>query len=203
MECSRAENFNTALVNDLLEAVEVSAITDSTGAPVMMPDSAGNMVGSFYLDGASAATKFQKIKGEAAAAGVDRSFELRKVPLAEVYLPLIAQGDKTQLGGELRIEPIPREVRNAKQILSDPRDLGPPGTVPLFLAPTLELASRDFSFTPAYIREADLRQALKKAGGSGARVEVTTLQSLVARVSEPQPEKNTLSRIRVIPPSPS
>eukprot|EP00933_Yihiella_yeosuensis_P050276 TRINITY_DN4804_c0_g2_i1.p1 TRINITY_DN4804_c0_g2~~TRINITY_DN4804_c0_g2_i1.p1 ORF type:complete len:288 (+),score=46.61 TRINITY_DN4804_c0_g2_i1:438-1301(+) len=173
----------SATVNEFLEAVDVYAVTDASGSPIMEEDSSSKkMVGRFFLDEEAASKTFSRLKDAAKAANTQQSLEIRKVPLAEVYLPFIVDGDEAKLGGKLMLEPELREVRHAQQILQG-ADLGPPGSVPLFLCPTLELAAANgITFIPIFLREADLRSTLKKAGGQGSEVEITTLQSLTTRL---------------------
>ncbi|CAE8615270.1 unnamed protein product [Polarella glacialis] len=153
------------------------------GSPMLEPDPSGKLVGRFWLDQAAAVERLAKFKEAAAEAGDVKSMEVRQIPLSEVYLQLIVGGNEAQLGGQLRIEPLPREVRNAQQILAGAY-LGPSGTVPLFFCSTLVLESRGISFVPAFLREKDLLETLKKAGGTGARTEITTLQNVAEKLGE-------------------
>lgn len=104
-----------------------------------------------------------------------------------------------QLGGRLRLEPLKEEVRHARQILQGV-PLGPPDTVPLFVCPALELEGGPGigSFVPAFLREADLRATLRKAGASpaDAQVQVTSLQAVTDELGRAPAE--SAPRMRVV-----
>jgi len=170
---------------ELLNGQMVYAITDKSGSPALEPDTEGfgnKLVGKFYMDAKAAEKDFERIKKE--REGI-MDVEIRQLPLSEVYLPFIVNGDEKELGGQLRLEPIAKEVRHAQQIL-DGMSLGEPGTVPLFMVKQLELQgaeSSDLRFTPAFLYEKDLRDSLKRAGAKpqsqgGPKVQVTTLRTI-------------------------
>jgi len=73
-------------VNDLIEAVDVFAVTDMDGSPMLEPDPSGKLVGRFWLDQAAAVERLAKFKEAAAEAGDVKSMEVRQIPLSEVYL---------------------------------------------------------------------------------------------------------------------
>lgn len=170
---------------ELLNGQLVYAVTDENGSPALEPDPerSGKFVGRFYMDPKAAEQAFERIKKDAGFKEV--KLELRSVPLADVYLPIVINGDEKELGGQLRLEPIFKEVRHAQQML-DGMSIGEPGTVPLFMAKELELQGAEPGsprFTPAFLYEKDLRTSLKRAGAApqakgGPKVQVTTLKTL-------------------------
>eukprot|EP00419_Tripos_fusus_P001973 CAMPEP_0172675160 /NCGR_PEP_ID=MMETSP1074-20121228/13119_1 /TAXON_ID=2916 /ORGANISM="Ceratium fusus, Strain PA161109" /LENGTH=296 /DNA_ID=CAMNT_0013492607 /DNA_START=129 /DNA_END=1015 /DNA_ORIENTATION=- len=194
-------------VDDLIEAVDVFAVTDNTGAPMMRLDQTagekGGPVGLFYFDEAAAVKSMKELREQGGITGL----ELRKVPLTEVYQPFIAVGSGRGAGiakqgkGTLRLEPFPEEVRHAQQIMQG-ASLGPPGSVPLFVCRDLEMGQERAAdaFVPAFLREADLRTTLKRAGApASSQVSVTTLDVVVEEVRKAASNKfRTAPRMKVV-----
>lgn len=200
-------NSVSRAVDDLIEAVDVFAVTDNTGAPMMRLEQPagknGGPVGFFYFDEAAAVKSMKELREQD---GVT-SLELRKVPLTEVYQPFIAAGSGSGLGtakqamGTLRLEPFPEEVRHAQQIMQG-ASLGPPGSVPLFICRDLEMGQEraEDAFVPAFLREADLRATLRRAGApASSQVSVTTLDAVAEEVRKAASNKfRTAPRVKVV-----
>lgn len=179
------------VVDEFLSALTVFAVTDESGAPLLTEElgrtdsrgAADDRVGRFYFDEADA-------KGELKRAGalMARPLEVRRLSLADVYLPLVVGGSAAQLGGRFRLVPDAREVANALRLLSVD-SLGPPGVVPLFLCTLLEVQRRSGEArVPVFVHEADLRESLQRAQlpeGESNEVIVTTLDKLIADLAKP------------------
>lgn len=171
-------------VNQFLRGLPVWAVTNAQGSPVFEPDdsiSAGRS-GRFYFSQADADAAKARLVGADGEAAV----EVRTMPLVDVYLPLIDGGDPKELGGTLRLEPLRTEVRHAQQILQG-LEMGPPGSVPLFMYPGLELSTADGKpFLPAFLREQDLRAMIKKSGSTPepTKIQVTILQEVVNKLGQ-------------------
>lgn len=176
-------------VDDFLAAVSVYVVTDKTGAPVMGEEKGNKeLVARIFFDKACADETLDKLNKLDLGLGM---LEVRQVGLNEVFLPLVVGGDPKQLGGEIRLQPLAREVRNAQQILvflgvpwNEPED-----AVPLFLCSELQMQGGFgiSDFIPVFLREADLKAVLKKAGAPQAPVQITTLQAITANISEGYP----------------
>mmetsp|Transcript_144195 Transcript_144195/g.461714 ORF Transcript_144195/g.461714 Transcript_144195/m.461714 type:complete len:306 (-) Transcript_144195:89-1006(-) len=177
-----------AAIAEFLNTASVYAVTDESGAPVLEPDPdrPGKFVGKFYMEPEVAEQVFARLKKERAGA---QALEVRRVPMAEVYVPFVADGKEEELGGQLRIEPVEREMRHSRQML-DGNPFGPPGSVPLFLCTDLTLQGQNpptEPFTPAFVFEKDLRSALKRAGAKpenkgGPKVQLAMLQTIVDQI---------------------
>lgn len=188
--CAEAagSSTNDARANEFLAGIPVWVVTNPEGQPAFEPDEqvgSEKRSGRFYFSSADASAALQRLGGKADGAVL----EVRTMPLSEVYLPLIVGGDASALGGQLRLEPLSRELRNARQVLDmGSNSIGPPGTVPLFLYPGLELQdAQGKSFSPGFLREGDLRETVKLAGGTVAagRTKVAFLQDVVDKLREP------------------
>jgi len=193
-------------VNEFLKSVPVWAITNEEGSPALETDMSverlGKKVAKFYLEPQGAADALKKLKDKAS-----QKLELKVLPLSDVYLPLMARGDEKELGGQLRMEPLSAEVRHAMQILcaNSPigsSSLGPPGTVPLFMYPGLELqGAKGEAFTPAFLKEEDLKETVKRSGAKveGYRTQVALLQDVAEKLGQASgPADGVPKNIKVI-----
>mmetsp|Transcript_18731 Transcript_18731/g.51449 ORF Transcript_18731/g.51449 Transcript_18731/m.51449 type:complete len:313 (-) Transcript_18731:25-963(-) len=192
------EDAASKRVNDFLRAVPVWVVTNKDGQPALEGDEGKERVARFYFEEAPATEALRRFGGEAGG----EPLEVRLLPLSEVYLPFIANGDEAQLGGRLVLEPLPEEVRHARQIVQRP-DLGPAGTVPLFMYPGLELdvgAKGSQGFIPAFVREKDLRTVVKNTGAmvDGSKVQVALLQDVAAQLLKPESQEGVFPRLRAV-----
>eukprot|EP00929_Paragymnodinium_shiwhaense_P009056 TRINITY_DN113094_c0_g1_i1.p1 TRINITY_DN113094_c0_g1~~TRINITY_DN113094_c0_g1_i1.p1 ORF type:complete len:323 (+),score=60.73 TRINITY_DN113094_c0_g1_i1:48-1016(+) len=193
-------------VNQFLKSVPVWVVTNAEGSPVLETDMSverlGKKVAKFYMEPQGAADALKKMNATSS-----QKLEMKVLPLSDVYLPLVARGTEDQLGGQLRIEPLKKEVRHALQILSlnapvGTSSLGPPGTVPLFMYPGLELQNPNGeAFTPAYLKEEDLKESVRRSGADiqGSRTQVALLQDIAEKLGTPEgPGAGIPTNIKVV-----
>eukprot|EP00931_Biecheleriopsis_adriatica_P087460 TRINITY_DN61924_c0_g1_i1.p1 TRINITY_DN61924_c0_g1~~TRINITY_DN61924_c0_g1_i1.p1 ORF type:complete len:279 (+),score=62.37 TRINITY_DN61924_c0_g1_i1:29-838(+) len=185
----------------LVGDVSVFSVTDKTGAPVLeRPESSkGQKLGHAYFDEAEASSALRRVVADAGSQAASQ-FEVRTLALADVFVPLVMLGTVEELGGQFRLEAAGRELRSAEKMLGV-ETLGPPGQVPLFFCPSLEVerygdkadgasgGRTGGDRVPAFLREADMREALRRANlqGDEAEIVVTTLQRVAEDLGRPDP----------------
>lgn len=188
-------------VNIFLGELQVFAVTNPEGSPAFEQDSDApdGRAGHFYFTRVEAEEALRRVGGKVG----DLPLEVRELPLSDVYLPLIIDGNEQELGGQLRMVPLRNEVRHARQITSASMSPDfPSGAVPLFNYPDLELESRTGeTCTPLYLQENDLLAMVTKAGGvpDRSRVSVTSLQNIVSKLRETEASSGLLLRLRAMP----
>lgn len=173
-------------VDEFLAAVPVYLVTDRTGAPVLAEEEGEKeLIGRIFFDKGSGDAALERLSKANLGLG---QLEVRQVWLNEVFLPLVVGGDPTQLGGRLTLQPLDREVRNARQIraVAGGAWTEPPGAVPLFVCAelTMQGGSGIPDFVPVFLREADLKAVLRKAGSPDAAYALTTLQLITAKIGK-------------------
>lgn len=188
-------------VRRLVAQSPVFAITDPSGAPVLVPQEiSGEKLGRFYFDQDEASIELRKIISGGGVGGSNK-LEVREIPLVDVFMPLVVEGKPTEVGGRFQLEPSLKELRAAQRRLGV-ESLGASGQVPLFVCPSLELErSGDVSpRIPAFLHEADLQDAVDKARlkGEDAEVVVTTLQRVVEDFGKSAQANDASSKLLVV-----